>query len=295
MQVNDMWHTIEQHISESTRNHFAIERRTSVSGGSINASYRVEGMGQCYFVKTHTTGCPDMFAAEMNGLEALAGTCAVRVPLPLCRGTAGRYVYLAMEFIPWGEGDNPHALGRQLAAMHRHTQTEFGWQCNNTIGSTPQINTPSDHWNDFFREYRLGFQLDLAAHNGYGGTLQTRGERLMSDMGLFFKGYTPQASLLHGDLWGGNHAVDMEGHPVIYDPAVYYGDREADIAMTELFGGFSSAFYGAYHEAWPLDEGYGVRKTLYNLYHILNHANLFGGGYASQAESMMDQLLSELG
>jgi len=290
-----MWHTIEQHISESTRNRFIIERRVGVGGGSINSSYRLEGMGQRYFVKTHTIEPPDMFAAEARGLEALSGTQTVRVPLPICRGVAGSHAYLVMEFIAFGRGDNPHALGRQLAAMHRHTQAKFGWHCNNTIGSTPQINTPSDNWTDFFRKHRLGFQLALAARHGYGGALQTKGERLMSDLGLFFGGYTPQASLLHGDLWGGNHAVDVKDHPVIYDPAVYYGDRETDIAMTELFGGFGGAFYGAYHEAWPLDGGYGVRKTLYNLYHILNHANLFGDGYVSQAESMMDRLLSELG
>jgi len=235
-----------------------------------------------------------MFTAEANGLMALADTNAVRVPRPVCRGVANTHAYLAMEFIAFGGGNNPQALGEQLAAMHRHTQSEFGWDCNNTIGSTPQINTPSDHWASFFREHRLGFQLKLAAQNGYSGTLQQKGERLMSDLDFFFKDYSPQASLLHGDLWGGNHAVDMEGHPVIYDPAVYYGDRETDIAMTELFGGFGSTFYAAYDEAWPLDEGYGVRKTLYNLYHILNHANLFGGGYASQAESMMGRLLSEL-
>jgi len=289
-----MWHRIEQDISKSTHRKFTIEHKVSVGGGSINSTYRIEGLKQRYFVKTNAAECLDMFAAEANGLIALAGSKAVRVPKPVCRGVANTHAYLVMEFIAFGGGGSPHALGEQLAAMHRHTQPEFGWYCDNTIGSTPQINTPSDDWTSFFREYRLGFQLKLAAHNGYGGTLQRKGERLMCDLGLFFEDYSPQASLLHGDLWGGNHAVDMDGHPVIYDPAVYYGDREADIAMTELFGGFGSAFYAAYHEAWPLDEGYGVRKTLYNLYHILNHANLFGGGYASQAESMMDRLLSEL-
>jgi len=289
-----MWHRIEQDISESTRKKFTIEHKVSVGGGSINTTYKIEGLKQCYFVKTNAAECLDMFAAEASGLIALADTKAVRVPKPVCRGVANTHAYLVMEFIAFGNGSSPHVLGEQLAAMHRHTQHEFGWRCDNTIGSTPQINTPSDDWVSFFREHRLGFQLKLAAHNGYGGALQRKGERLMSDLGLFFEDYTPQASLLHGDLWGGNHAVAMDGYPVIYDPAVYYGDREADIAMTELFGGFGSAFYAAYHEVWPLDAGYGVRKTLYNLYHILNHANLFGGGYASQAESMMDRLLSEL-
>ncbi|MDQ6958999.1 MAG: fructosamine kinase family protein [Mariprofundaceae bacterium] len=288
-----MWHRIEQDISESTQKKFIIEHRVGVGGGSINTTYRIEGLKQCYFVKINAAECLDMFVAEANGLIALADAKAVRVPKPVCRGVTNTHAYLVIEFIAFGGAGSPHVLGEQLAVMHRHTQPEFGWYCDNTIGSTPQINTPSDNWTSFFREHRLGFQLKLAAHNGYGGTLQRKGERLMSDLGSFFEDYSPPASLLHGDLWGGNHAVDMDGHPVIYDPAVYYGDREADIAMTELFGGFGSAFYAAYHEAWPLDKGYAVRKTLYNLYHILNHANLFGGGYASQAESMMDQLLSE--
>ncbi len=289
-----MWRTIEQNIGKSARKQFIIERRVGIGGGSINASYRVEGSGQCYFVKTNTAQRLEMFAAEAKGLDALASAQAIRVPQPVCRGVAGKHAYLVMEFIMFGRGGSPRALGEQLAAMHRHTQSEFGWQCDNTIGSTPQINTLSDHWTSFFREHRLGFQLKLAAKNGYGGSLQHKGERLMADLGLFFEGYSPQTSLLHGDLWGGNHAVDMEGHPVLYDPAVYYGDRETDMAMTELFGGFGSAFYAAYNEAWPLDAGYDVRKTLYNLYHVLNHANLFGGGYARQAEGMMDCLLSEV-
>jgi len=289
-----MWHRIEQDISESMHKKFTIKRRVGVGGGSINATYRVEGLKQCFFVKTNVEERVEMFAAEARGLEALGSTKTMRVPKPVSWGVADGHAYLAMEFIAFGHGSSPHALGEQLAAMHRHTQAEFGWCCDNTIGSTTQINTPSDNWIMFFGQQRLEFQLKLAARNGYGGTLQHKGAQLMSDLELFFGGYSPQASLLHGDLWGGNHAVDMEGRPVIYDPAVYYGDREADMAMTELFGGFGSAFYAAYNEEWPLDEGYRVRKTLYNLYHILNHANLFGGGYAGQAESMMDCLLSEL-
>ena len=140
----------------------------------------------------------------------------------------------------------------------------------------------------------MGFQLKLAADKGYGGLLQANGERLCSDMAALFDNYLPQPSLLHGDLWAGNAAVDKQGCPVIFDPACYYGDREADLAMTELFGGFSRDFYAAYQAVWPLNQGYGVRKTFYNLYHILNHLNLFGGGYLRQAESMMAMLLAEI-
>ncbi|MDH5513031.1 MAG: fructosamine kinase family protein, partial [Gammaproteobacteria bacterium] len=189
------------------------------------------------------------------------------------------------------DGRSLERLGRELAQMHRATQKQFGWRHDNTIGSTPQINTPASDWVGFWREHRLGFQLELAARNGRN--LMRRGERLLADLGNFFRTYHPEPSLLHGDLWGGNVGA-TEGQPVIFDPAVYYGDREADLAMTELFGGFSARFYQAYQEAWPLDTGYKVRKTLYNLYHVLNHFNLFGGGYASQAERMMDALLGDL-
>src|SRR5208283_1970991 len=145
------------------------------------------------------------------------------------------------------------------------------------------------------REQRLGFQLDLAARKGYGGKLQELGHQLMERLPEFFEGYHPQPSLLHGDLWGGNHACTSDGAPVIFDPAPYYGDREADLAMTELFGGFDQEFYTAYRAAWPPDAGYTTRRILYNLYHILNHANLFGGGYARQAEGMMQSLLNRSG
>jgi fructosamine-3-kinase len=178
--------------------------------------------------------------------------------------------------------------------MHRQAQPYFGWRRDNTIGSTLQLNSSSDDWLTFWREQRLGFQLKLAANNGYGGSLQAKGERLCSDMAVFFEHYSPHPSLLHGDLWAGNAAVDKQGRPVVFDPACYYGDREADLAMTELFGGFSPDFYSAYQAEWPLDHGYSLRKTFYNLYHSLNHLNLFGGGYLRQAESMMAQLLAEI-
>jgi fructosamine-3-kinase len=141
---------------------------------------------------------------------------------------------------------------------------------------------------------RLGVQLRIASTRGVGMALLRKGERLRADLPAFFEGYTPAASLLHGDLWSGNYSYCSDGTPVLFDPAVYYGDREADLAMTELFGGFGRDFYDAYNETWPLDPGYAQRKTLYNLYHILNHFNLFGGGYADQAEAMIDRLLAEL-
>lgn len=187
-------------------------------------------------------------------------------------------------------------LQREELAMgqNRGTTSRFGFAQDNFIGTTPQPNGWSDDWIDFWHEHRLGFQLRLAEENGYGGQLQTLGNKLLDSLPAFYAGYSPQPSLLHGDLWSGNHAFLADGTPAIFDPATYYGDREADLAMTELFGGYPADFYAAYRAAYPLNEDYATRRDLYNLYHILNHANLFGGGYARQAEQTMLRLLREV-
>lgn len=237
-----------------------------------------------------------MFEAEASGLTEIAGTDTVRVPLPVCCGTVGEQCFLAMEYLhlqPAG-GVSGRLLGQRLAALHHKSQSFFGWQRDNTIGSTPQLNPRHSDWVGFWAQSRLGFQLKLAETQGYRGKLQRDGQKLMECLSAFFSSYQPKPSLLHGDLWGGNFAADETGQPVIFDPACYYGDREADIAMTELFGGFGRDFKTAYADAYPLDTGYGTRKTLYNLYHIINHLNLFGGGYLGQAESMLVRLLAEV-
>ncbi len=235
-----------------------------------------------------------MFAAEAAGLREILDSGSVTAPRPICHGSLEGRAFLVLEYVPFGPGNAPDLLGRQLAQMHRHSWGSYGWWRDNTIGSTPQINTPCSDWVEFWRERRLGYQLRLAGEGGYRGNLQRNGERLLELFPALFSGYTPAISLLHGDLWSGNAGVAAAGHTVIFDPAVYYGDREADIAMTELFGGFPARFYSAYVEQWPLDDGYLVRRDLYNLYHVLNHLNLFGGGYLRQAEQMLERLLGEL-
>lgn len=274
-----------------------IIHKQSLSGGSINSAYRIETKSnQSYFVKLNRESLLDMFEAEAEGLAELRKANALRVPEPFGCGVAEGYAWIVTEHIEFGRGDvqTQSRFGHQFAEMHRFASDRYGWHRGNTIGSTPQINDWNDNWIEFYRNHRLGFQLELAARNGFTGSIQKMGERVMVDLEKFFSSYAPVPSLMHGDLWGGNHGVDTKGEPVIFDPAVYYGDREADLAMTTLFGGCSSTFYDAYGESWPLDEGYSVRKTLYNLYHVLNHANLFGGGYAMQAENMMDNLLAEI-
>ena len=284
---------ISDSITQATGQTFNIEHLSSASGGCINTAFTASGGNQSYFIKTNRYDAIAMFEAESQALDEIARTKTIRVPIPVCTGQSTDQSWLVMENLQLQTQGNQQQLGEQLAAMHRVNSKEYGWVRDNTIGSTPQINTWSDNWINFFRDRRLGYQLSLASKKGSSRSLQKSGESLMECIADFFDGYRPQASLLHGDLWGGNYAFLQTGEPVIFDPALYYGDREADIAMTELFGGFSNTFRSAYENSWPLDSGYTTRKELYNCYHILNHLNLFGGSYALQAEGMINRLLSE--
>jgi protein-ribulosamine 3-kinase len=265
-----------------------------VTGGDISQAFRIGDGVRTYFVKVQPAARLPMFEAEAAGLAALQAAQAIRVPRVICHGVAAKRAFLVLEHLPLAAQGEASRLGRLLAQQHRISAPQFGWTRDNWIGATPQANAWTNGWVDFWREHRLGFQLRLAADNGYGGALQRDGEILLANLSAFFAGYCPAPSLLHGDLWGGNHAYLYDGTPVIFDPAVYFGDRECDLAMSELFGGFAPAFHAAYREAWPLDTGFATRKTLYNLYHILNHANLFGGGYAAQAARMTAQLLAHI-
>jgi len=272
---------------------FRLERATPAAGGCIHRSYVLEGGGRLFFSKINERSLSDSFAAESDGLEALAAA-GVRVPAPLGRGETQKDAFLVLEYLELHRNGDYSALGRALAAVHLVRREDYGWHRDNYIGATPQLNRPSSSWTDFWREARLAPQLELAGKNGLENGLSRKGDRLVAALPQLLGGHAPAASLLHGDLWRGNAGFLADGAPVLFDPAVYCGDREADLAMTELFGGFPQAFYSAYREAAPLAQGYAVRKTLYNLYHVLNHANLFGGGYAAQAERMIDRLLAEV-
>lgn len=265
-----------------------------VGGGCINQCLRWETRGGPAFVKVGPVGRLSMYEAEAQGLDQLRAARAIRVPGVLGYGATEHLAFLALEWIEFGPSSARHEslLGEQLAAQHRVSVPRFGWRRDNTIGSTPQRNDWDADWARFYVERRLEVQLDLAERNGHGGRLTERGRRLCEHVPGFFSSYRPVPSLLHGDLWGGNWATARTGEPVVFDPAVYYGDREADIAMTRLFGGFGPGFYAAYDSAWPLDPDAGRRRDLYNLYHVLNHLNLFGGGYRSQALAMIDGLLA---
>ena len=289
-----MWSAVAAAIASVTGTPFTVERCTGIGGGCINSAYRIEGGGIVYLVKANSPDKADMFAAEAAALEEIANTATVRVPRPICHGANQDASWLVLEYITLVPRGDFSALGQRLAAMHRVIGPRYGWWRDNTIGATPQINPPTADWVAFWREHRLGFQLRLAASNGYGGRLQRGGEKLIAKVPAFFASHHPSPSLLHGDLWSGNIAFDQAGQPVIFDPATYYGDREADLAMTALFGGFPEDFYAAYREAFAPDAAYATRKDLYNLYHVLNHLNLFGGGYLAQAERLIARLLAEI-
>ena len=266
-------------IPASLRAELGIESVARVTGGCIHDCYRVDIAGAARFLKTHSAEYDDAFAAEADGLAALRAA-GMRAPEPHSHGVADGRAYLVLEYLDLTGRQDFATLGRMLAATHRKGGPRFGWQRDNYIGATPQANAWCDDWQEFWIERRIRPQIELARRNGFSLSAPSRN---------VLEGHRPVPSLLHGDLWGGNAGFTAEG-PVVFDPAVYCGDREADLAMTELFGGFPREFYRAYDEAWPLDEGYERRKPMYNLYHLLNHLNLFGGGYLGQVKSTLQRL-----
>jgi fructosamine-3-kinase len=267
-------------VNTALRRALRIDAAEQASGGCIHNCFRVAIAGKTRFLKVNATVWSDAFAAEADGLEALRGA-GMRVPEVFGQGIAGGEAYLLLEFLDLGRTGSFSALGRMLAQAHRKPGPRFGWARDNYIGATSQKNGWSEGWAEFWSERRMKPQLELARRNGFDlGEVKLEG---------LLEGHEPQPSLLHGDLWSGNVGFTAAG-PVVFDPAVYYGDREADLAMTELFGGFPRAFYAAYDEVFPLDPGYEQRKHLYNLYHLLNHLNLFGGGYLGQVKASLSLL-----
>lgn len=279
---------------------FEASAMAPVGGGCIHSAFRIDGRAgdgaRTLFAKVNDADKAPLFASEADGLEALRDAGALRVPGVVARGEDEEHAWLLLEWLELAALDGASAarLGRALAAQHRRTRARFGWPRDNHIGASPQANAESGDWHAFFRDRRLHAQLRLAAANRLPSRMIDRGERLLADCGALLAGHAPAASLLHGDLWSGNAAALADGTPVVFDPAVYAGDREADVAMTELFGGFPPDFLAAYRDAWPLDDGYRSRRDLYNLYHVLNHANLFAGSYVRRSEDMIGRLLAEI-
>ncbi len=262
-----------------------------VGGGSIHAAYAWDFPGGRLFVKVAPAAQRGGFVAEAAGLRALAATRALRVPAVRAVGATAQAAFLALEWIEARPADARagRRLGAGLAALHAVHAERFGFDADNLIGRTPQLNGWACDWTEFFRERRLRPQLARAAEQGWGRQLPAAA--LLAAVAAHLEGHRPAPSLLHGDLWGGNWLCGTDGEPVLFDPAVYYGDREADLAMTRLFGGFGAEFYAAYNAAAPLAPGAAERVALYNLYHVLNHANLFGGAYIAQARAVIGRLL----
>ncbi len=282
------WQEINQKIGELTGQSFAGTLQGSRGGGCIHQNQVISDGKRQFFIKINRESALDLFRTEAWGLRALRAVNCIKVPQVLGWGIAGEQAYLILEFFTLNQRGNWYLMGQQLAQMHRQSQgQQFGWEENNYIGATPQINHWYADWADFFCTCRLEYQLRLAHQQG-GRFAQA--EKLLLQVRQILNSTTVEPVLVHGDLWSGNVAFTSAGEPVIFDPAVYYGHREVDVAMSELFGGFAPEFYQGYQSEWALASGYPERKTIYNLYHILNHFNLFGGAYWQQAERMIAQM-----
>lgn len=284
---------LEDAIRGATGSEFRLSEWNAVSGGSIHQSISVSDGRARYFVKLNEADARPIFDAEADGLAAIATTGAFLTPAVVASGEDDVHAFLILEHLdlkPLQTPEHGERFAHALAQMHASHGSQFGWHHDNFIGSTPQQNTEMDNWAQFFVRHRLQPQFALAKANGFNGELQQQGMRLMARVPALFLEYRPAPSLLHGDLWHGNAGVSASGEPVIFDPAVHYGDRESDLAMCELFGGFPAAFYSGYRRASRLSPDYETRKPLYQLYHVLNHLNLFGRGYLREAERLAKRL-----
>ena len=266
-----------------------IREERSIGGGCIaNAKLVVLNDGREFFVKSGTS--PESYRLEANGLTELAKANAIRVPKVIHFDNDK----LILEYIKTGQkGSDFYAIfGQQLAKLHRYTSDSFGFYEDNFIGSSAQINKVEDnaarHWTSFYMSYRLMYQFNFAVSKGYADpTFRKLYAKIESNIQQILGNPAEPPTLLHGDLWSGNYMVDNGGNPVLIDPAVYYGHREADLAMTRLFGGFPNEFYKAYMSEFPLADGWEYRENIYKLYHVLNHLNMFGSGYYAQAIELM--------
>jgi fructosamine-3-kinase len=286
---------ILEHLSRIVGQSAKMGSLRTLSGGCIHAVYSCEFQKDKLFIKTSQS--LDLLEAEADGLMALREQTHKAKEKPhfkipevvACEELGGR-AFLALEYLELGHRGSAEDMGRALAQLHKQRTGPFGWHRHNYLGATFQAEGIADDWCDYFSRYRLGPMLSLMDSKGYA---LAEGSALLEKLPLFFEGYTAKPSLLHGDLWGGNVGFVADGSPTCYDPAVLVGDREFDLAMTELFGGFSNVFYGAYKEIMPLDQAYPLRRELYQFYHIANHVVLFGDSYVGQAQSMAQSLIKK--
>ncbi|QBG34386.1 fructosamine kinase family protein [Litorilituus sediminis] len=298
-----MWHCIEQAISAETGQQFNIVEKQTISNGGLsncnfddndkplNLSFKISNNEQSYFVKLNSKECLINFQAEAYSLKQLAKLTQIPCPKITTIGTSLDKSFLVLEYIPFSKA-NPKLwfeFGQQLAKMHNNTSHgQFGWQHDNYIGNTIQPNHWKRNWTTFFSEQRIAWQLQLLSEKSILLGDIDHIAQVCHDQLLHHK---TRPCLVHGDLWQGNVGFTHE-HAMIFDPACYYGDREVDIAMTELFGQFPDDFYRGYQAEYPLDKGYERRRLIYNFYHVLNHANIFGGIYIEQAKAMLTRIMA---
>ncbi|GJQ08744.1 hypothetical protein GpartN1_g535.t1 [Galdieria partita] len=287
---------ISSAVSAATGKEFKASIGPSVGGGCVSDTRVIlskDSDSLKFFAKIGTPSEVSMLAAEYYGVLEMYNTETIRLPKPICYDSTDRFSFLILENLNMTSraGRREYQLlGKQLARLHRCTSDRgFGWHRGNTIGPTPQLNPWTSSWTEFFVNYRLHYQMELAKRNNlkfeHEEGLLHKVEKLLNQK----QDVIP--SLVHGDLWSGNIGFLTSGEPVIFDPATYYGDREVDIAMTELFGRLPEDFYVAYNDEFPLTEGYEQRRIVYNLYHVLNHFNLFGGMYGRKAKGMMQEIM----
>lgn len=289
-----IWQHIEFHIRQTHDQRFNLIDKHSVGGGDVNQSYRLSGELSSYFVKLNRVELEDMFVQEAAGLELLAKAKDFVVPKVIASGAYRQYSYLILNFVDMDQRGDIGDFATALAQLHRIDAACFGLASDNYIGKTIQPNGWHNDWGEFFSRRRLGHQIDLLETIGAPAKLLNSARELLPVIASYLNQRQPKPVLVHGDLWSGNYGFSNEGRPTIYDPAVYYGDGEVDLAMLELFGNPGERFFTCYHQHNPIAPGYPLRRTIYNLYHILNHANAFGGSYFQQAQWMCDEIAQSL-
>lgn len=276
-------------VGEHTGEPQAIDKVQNLSGGCINNAYKVTTGDQSWFIKwNYADSFPGMFETECQGLVLLKKAGEVFVPAIAGYGTADNYSLLVLEFVQQAQpaGNFWEDFGTSLAKLHQHSHTQFGLDHQNYIGSLPQYNDFQDHWVDFFITQRLEVQIKMARDKGLmDNSLVKKFDSLYRVLDDFFPQEKP--ALLHGDLWSGNYMCNSQGKACIIDPAVYYGHRLMDIGMSKLFGGFSEGFYQAYHAAFPMHDNWRQACDIANLYPLMVHVNLFGGGYLGSVRSTL--------
>lgn len=277
------------HLQSQLSDHFSDGCFVRKHGSSFFDTYEITGRNARYFLKCGSRDLLDVLHAEFAGLSELKSARAVRVPNPYLVGEHDEQCYLVLEYLALHPANDSaqEKLGQLLARQHEATQEQYGWSRSNTIGLTPQYNQWNEDWCEFFSTQRLEPQIKLLEAKSGNEMLAKAAREMQSNLDRYLSGDAPKASLLHGDLWSGNMAMLSSGEPVIFDPAVYYGDPESDIAMTEMFGGFTRPFYSSYRKLNPDTPDGAIRRELYRLYHWLNHCNLFGSTYHSSAMQSM--------